>query len=68
MAITKRQETGPVLSTVRIKRRQVRKPQRSCEATAKDWARWEHGADVEGVNFAEFTRRALEARTREFVK
>jgi hypothetical protein len=51
-----------------VRRKQKRKPQRICEATAKDWARWDKAAQAEGVAFAEFTRRALEQRYREFVK
>ena len=50
------------------KRKQKRNPAKLIEATANDWARWQRGADTEGVNFSEFTRRALEQRYREFSK
>lgn len=50
------------------KRKQKRNPTKLIEATANDWARWQIGADAEGVNFSEFTRRALEQRYREFAK
>ncbi len=66
--LTKPKTDGPVLSKRVVRRRQKRNPQRVTIATAKDWARWDVAADIEGVNFAEFTRRALEQRYREFVK
>jgi hypothetical protein len=66
--LTKPKTDGPG-KTVRFKKRQQkRNPRKLIEATAKDWARWLAGAEAEGVNFNEFTRRALEARFREFVK
>lgn len=60
---------GPATEVVRFRKRvQKRNPMKVCEATEKDWARWARGAETEGVNFSEFTRRALEARYREFCK
>lgn len=53
---------GRVLSTGRIKRRQKRKPRRLLEAPAQDWERWERFAKLEGLNWSEFCRRALEQR------
>lgn len=59
---------GPGKPVRFTKRNQKRNPTKLIESTAKDWARWEKGASAEGVNFSEFTRRALEARYREFCK
>jgi hypothetical protein len=66
--LTKPDTTSPVRKVARIRRRKVkRNPQRVLESVEKDWARWDKAADAEGVNFSEFTRRALEARSRYFV-
>jgi len=54
-----RKKTGPTLSTARIKRKQKRKKRRLVEAVDQDWARWDAAAESEGLNFAEFARRAL---------
>lgn len=60
--LNKRQTTGRVLSVSKIRRRQVRKPRKLLEATPQDWAKWERFAKLEGLNWSEFARRALEQR------
>ena len=48
---------------VRFKRRkQKRLPRRLLESVEKDWERWDRCAKLEGLNWSEFTRRALEQR------
>ena len=47
---------------VRFKRRkQKRNPRRPLEAVAQDWERWDAAAETTGLNWSEFTRRALNA-------
>jgi hypothetical protein len=46
----------------KIRRRQKRKPRKLLEATPQDWAKWERFAKLEGLNWSEFARRALEQR------
>lgn len=60
--LNKRQTTGRVLSVSKIRRRQKRKPRKLLEATPQDWAKWERFAKLEGLNWSEFARRALEQR------
>lgn len=56
------QTTGPA-QVVRFKRRkQKRLPRRLLESVPKDWERWDKCAKLEGLNWSEFTRRALEQR------
>lgn len=45
-----------------FRRKQKRKPRRLVEAAPQDWARWDRWAKLEGLNWSEFTRRALEQR------
>jgi len=53
--------TGPA-EVVRFKRRkQKRLPRRLLEAVAEDWERWDAAARAAGLNWSEFTRRALNA-------
>lgn len=52
-------KSGPTLSTARIKRKQKRKKRRLVEAVDRDWQAWDHAAQLLGLNFAEFARRAL---------
>jgi hypothetical protein len=53
--------TGPG-KTVRFKRRkQKRLPRRLLEAVPADWERWDAAARAAGLNWSEFTRRALNA-------
>jgi len=48
---------------VRFKRRkQKRLPRRLLESVPNDWERWDKCAKLEGLNWSEFTRRALEQR------
>jgi hypothetical protein len=61
--LNKRQTTGRVLSVSKIRRRQKRKPRKLLEATPQDWAKWERAAKLEGLNWSEFARRALEQRS-----
>lgn len=57
--------TGPG-KTVRLKRRkQKRNKIRTLESVDGDWAHWDEAAKAEGVNWSEFTRRALFVRARE---
>lgn len=56
------QTTGPA-KVVRFKRRkQKRLPRRLLESVPNDWERWDKCAKLEGLNWSEFTRRALEQR------
>lgn len=48
---------------MRFKRRkQKRLPRRLLESVPNDWERWDKCAKLEGLNWSEFTRRALEQR------
>lgn len=60
--IARPKTTGPGKRIRFVRRTQKRKPRRLLEAPAGDWARWEHFATLEGLNWSEFTRRALEQR------
>jgi hypothetical protein len=61
--LRKAKTKGPTLERVRIvKRRQKRQQRRVLESVAGDWVRWDQACAVEGLNWSEFTRRALEAR------
>lgn len=53
--------SGRTLSVARIKRKQKRRKRRLVEAPDQDWARWDRAAELSGLNFAEFARRALNA-------
>jgi len=46
---------------VTMKRVQKRNPRRLLEAVPEDWARWDAATAVAGLNWSEFTRRALNA-------
>jgi hypothetical protein len=62
MSLSKHKRTGPG-EVIRFKRRkQKRNPRRLLEAVKGDWERWDHFAKLEGLNWSEFTRRALEQR------
>ena len=64
--LAKPETKAPVKKIVRLKRRkQVRNPRRLLESVPNDWAYWDQGAAAEGVNWSEYTRRALHAYTRE---
>ena len=54
-----RKKSGKTLSRGYIKRKQKRKPRRLVESTPEDWERWDAEAARQGLNFAEFARRAL---------
>ena len=57
--LTKPKTTG-VGKVVRFKRRkQKRLPRRPLEAVTQDWERWDAAAEASGLNWSEFTRRAL---------
>jgi len=62
--LTKAKTTGRTLERVRIvKRKQKRQKRRVLEAVPGDWDRWDQACAVEGLNWSEFTRRALEERS-----
>jgi hypothetical protein len=62
--LTKAKTTGRTLERVRIvKRKQKRQPRKLLESVQQDWDRWEKAAQLEGLNWSEFTRRALNERT-----
>jgi hypothetical protein len=64
--LTKPLRKGPA-KTVQFKtRKQKRNPRRLLESVQGDWERWDAAAALEGVNWSEFCRRALEARTQQF--
>lgn len=44
-----------------MKRVQKRNPRRLLEAVPEDWARWDAATAIAGLNWSEFTRRALNA-------
>lgn len=44
------------------KRKQKRLPRRLLESPPHHWKRWDRYAKLEGLNWSEFTRRALEQR------
>lgn len=54
--------TGPVEVVVFKVRKQKRLPRRLLESVPQDWERWDRYARLEGLNWSEFTRRALEQR------
>jgi hypothetical protein len=59
MSLTKHKRgTGNVIT---FKRVQQRAPRRPLEATHGDFARWDAAAERVGLNWSEFTRRALNA-------
>lgn len=59
--LTKPKTTGTA-KVIRFKRRQQkRNPRRPLEAVAKDFERWDAAASRVGLNWSEFTRRALNA-------
>lgn len=60
MAFRKSKTTGPG-EKIRFVRRQKRNPRRLLEAHAPDWRRWDAAAEISGLNWSEFTRRALNA-------
>lgn len=57
--------TGPGKKVTFKRRKQKRNKTRVLESVDQDWARWDEAAKAEGVNWSEFTRRALHVRTRE---
>lgn len=60
IARAKREGRGELVRGFR--RKQKRKPRRLLEAPEQDWKRWDAAAKLEGINWSEFCRRALEAR------
>lgn len=60
IARAKREGRGELVKGFR--RKQKRKPRRLLEAPEQDWKRWDAAATLEGINWSEFCRRALEAR------
>lgn len=59
--LTRPKTTGPG-KVVRFRRRkQKRNPRRLLEAVPGDWERWDIAAKAAGLNWSEFTRRALNA-------
>lgn len=46
-------------TVIRFKRVQVRNPRRPLEATPEKWELWDRAASKLGLNWSEFTRRAL---------
>ena len=63
--LTKPQTKGPSKMVRFRKRKQKRNPRRLLESVAGDWERWDEAAKIEGVNWSEFCRRALEHRTQQ---
>jgi hypothetical protein len=60
--LTKPETKGPG-KNVRFKRRkQKRNPRRLVESVGQDWEKWDQAAELEGVNWSEFCRRALNWR------
>lgn len=57
--------TGPSKTVTLKRRKQKRNKTRVLESVDGDWAHWDAAAKVEGVNWSEFTRRALFVRARE---
>jgi hypothetical protein len=64
--LAKPQTKGPGRTVQFEKRKQKRNPRRLLESVQGDWDRWDEAAALEGVNWSEFCRRALEARTQQF--
>jgi hypothetical protein len=63
MGLTKPITTGKG-RTVRLKRRkQKRNPRRLLESVQQDWDRWDAAALAAGLNWSEWARRALNARS-----
>jgi hypothetical protein len=61
--VARRKTTGASGDVVVFKRRtQKRLPRRLLESVPQDWDRWDKYAKLEGLNWSEFTRRALEQR------
>lgn len=59
--LTKPKTTGAG-KVVRFKRRkQKRNPRRPLEAVQPDWDRWDEAAELLGINWSEFARRAQNA-------
>lgn len=65
--LVKPQLTGPGKKVTFKRRKQKRNKTRVLESVDRDWAQWDAAAKVEGVNWSEFTRRALNVRTRELL-
>jgi hypothetical protein len=63
--LVKPQLTGPGKKVTFKRRKQKRNKTRVLESVDQDWAHWDEAAKAEGVNWSEFTRRALHVRARE---
>jgi hypothetical protein len=62
VSLTKHKTRGRVLEISKVRRRQKRQPRRLLESPPQDWKKWDRFAKMEGINWSEFTRRALEQR------
>lgn len=61
-AMLTKPKTSGAGTVVKFRRRQQkRNPRRPLEAVQADWDRWDAGAKLLGLNWSEFTRRALNA-------
>jgi len=58
--LTKPKTTGRGTVVTFKRRKQKRNKRRLLEAVAGDWERWDAAAKVAGLNWSEFTRRALD--------
>lgn len=56
--LAKPKTRGPAV-VVEFKRRKKKRNRRLLEAVPADWERWDAAAKVAGLNWSEFTRRAL---------
>lgn len=60
--LTRAKTTGPGKRVRFLRRKQKRNPRRLLEALPADWERWDRAAQAAGgLNWSEFTRRALNA-------
>lgn len=57
------QTTGRGRKVRFVARKQKRNPRKLLESVPEDWERWGRAAKLEGLNWSEFTRRALNERT-----
>ncbi len=57
--LTPPKTTGPGRRVRFVTRKQKRNPRRLLESVPEDWARWERACKLQGLNWSEFTRRAL---------
>lgn len=61
--IARAKTDGPGKRIKFVRRKQKRLPRKVLESPQQDWDRWEHAAELEGINFTAFARRALEQRS-----